>query len=1031
MNTNYLDKLNPAQRQAATTIDGPLLIIAGAGSGKTTVLVNRLAYMIENGINPANILLLTFTNTAADNMKERAEKLGQKCDGVTACTYHSFCAQILRKYAKYIGLHSNFSIISPSEAADAIRMGKVELEYSKIKGIPNNATVVEILSKSINTGKSVDELVEDEYDKYWQYANEIKALGEWFQKYKSEKHMCDYDDLLVLMNQLLDNKQVQEKLSNIYRYVMVDEYQDTNNLQESIVMKLCSHHKNLCVVGDDYQCWHKDSKVVTPEGVKTVANLQIGDMVQTIRKGKITFEEVTNKSKHCAKTITITTESGKQIRVTRNHKMFASQPEFSEAYYLYIMYRTDKGFRIGLTTGGKTHNINARTQSERPEKLWYLGRYATKAEAHYYENMLSMKYQIPQLPFYINGRNVAVTQEQADSIFEQFGKNGFKLLKDYEMSFDYPNFIPNGITKGAECKKNVHLQMDAGHKYNHVSYEHNGIRIRKYFSNYKEAALFADELTKQCNATLVERLFVNDRHFLWVVPASQLTVTMKIPVVSNNEIKLERIVDINSDDEKAEEVYHIEVAQTGILIADEIASHNSIYKFRGSDINNILDFPNRMPGCKQVIIATNYRSTAEILAVANNVMENYADFGYKKSMLDCGKTGKKVKLQTPQNQDEEANYIVSQIKKAQKAGIPLHEMSVLFRSSMMSTKLELALNAEKIPYRKLGGLKFLDHVCIQDMLAFLRTVANPADELAWYRILCLLPGIGDINAHKIAKNCSSNLQFLTEGYEKRVFAPYLNRLRSIEAQASVIHDSDCIRLLVESYRAIRQEAIDIGKYSDEGKRTEAQEQLETDMTLIAQLVNLASEHATIPAFLDSITLESAVPAEEEELLTLSTIHSAKGMEWRDVYILDCADEVFPKYTEAMKGSDDYHEELRCFYVALTRAKENLCILCPQEIQINGAFIEGVPAHFLQPAMKEGLLACKQSCRYVKKEKCYLNIPYAEKDHAKSLGAKWDPEMKKWYYYSDGENDKDFARWIQRNNLYPEYDEHEEANYNYY
>ena len=728
MNESFLDKLNPAQREAATTTDGPLLIIAGAGSGKTTVLVNRLAYMVESGINPANILLLTFTNTAADNMKERAEKLGKGCDGVTACTYHSFCAQILRKYARRIGLNPNFSIISPSEAADAIRLGKVELEFSKIKGIPNNATIVEILSKSVNTGRSIRDLVNNEYDKYWQYSEEIETIGQWFQNYKQKKHLCDYDDLLVFMNQILENPIIRQELANTYRYVMVDEYQDTNSLQEAIVMKLCSHH-NLCVVGDDFQ---------------------------------------------------------------------------------------------------------------------------------------------------------------------------------------------------------------------------------------------------------------------------------------------------------------------------------SIFGFNGSDINNILEFPQRMPGGKQVVIATNYRSTAEILAVANNVMDNFADFGFKKDMTDCGKTGKKAKLKTPENQDEEAEYIVNKIKKELQNGTPLKEIAVLFRSSMMSTKLELALNAEKIPYRKLGGLKFLDHVCIQDMLAYMRTVTNPADELAWYRILCLLPGIGDINASKIAKNCSTNLKFLTSGYENRIFARYLSMLQSTEMQVAMAQDSECINLLAESYYELRHIAIEVGKYSDEGKRTESYEQLEEDMVLVNQLSELSKDYATIPEFLDSIALEAAAPAESEELLTLSTIHSAKGMEWKDVFVLDCADRVFPKYTESVRGADDYYEELRCFYVALTRAKDKLYIMCPKTIQVNGEYIEGVPAHFLNPAIEAGLLDYKrENPRVPSGKKVYLNVPYRDKEDAKRLGAKWDPVLRQWYYYSDKSNDSLFYRWKrcdnaildgkccnlpQRgscDNLYPESDEHEEANYNYY
>lgn len=135
---NYLNQLNKGQYEAATTIQGPVRILAGAGSGKTHTLISRVAYMIDCGISPEQILLLTFTNNAAKNMVERASTMANpKCANITACTYHSFCAKLLRQYGKFIGIESNFTILTPAEAADAVKLVKSQRPfYEKIRKFP-------------------------------------------------------------------------------------------------------------------------------------------------------------------------------------------------------------------------------------------------------------------------------------------------------------------------------------------------------------------------------------------------------------------------------------------------------------------------------------------------------------------------------------------------------------------------------------------------------------------------------------------------------------------------------------------------------------------------------------------------------------------------------------------------------------------------------------------------------------------------------------------------------------------------------
>lgn len=252
---NYKEELNQNQYDAVTHMDGPMLLVAGAGAGKTRVLTYRVAHLIENDVAPESILLLTFTNAAADEMRERAKKLlDERCDKITACTYHSFCAQVLRIHAKIVGIQSNFSILSPSQVNDAISYVKANQEKKyKLKGFPNSANVAGMYSSCINRQMTLEEVIAEFYPKYTYYKDLITELIEEYKTYKIDNNLVDYDDLLVYMDKLLDDNRVNKILENRYRYIMIDEYQDTNNLQESIVIKLRKHCNNIVVVGDDYQ----------------------------------------------------------------------------------------------------------------------------------------------------------------------------------------------------------------------------------------------------------------------------------------------------------------------------------------------------------------------------------------------------------------------------------------------------------------------------------------------------------------------------------------------------------------------------------------------------------------------------------------------------------------------------------------------------------------------------------------------------------------------------------------------------------
>jgi DNA helicase-2/ATP-dependent DNA helicase PcrA len=253
---NYQQELNPAQYKAATSVDGPYLVIAGAGSGKTRVLIYRTAYLIEQGVNPEEVLLLTFTRRAAQEMLKRASMiLDARCEHVTGGTFHSFANALLRRYGEYVGLDSRFIIMDQSDAQSALQSLRIRLGMDKLdRRFPKKEALMSILSSSVNRDEDFESVLCKDYPHFLAWLPEIRRIAEEYTGYKRQQSLLDFDDLLVLLKQLLsDNPTLRQKLSLSYPYIMVDEYQDTNKIQAEIVQMLASSHQNIMVVGDDAQ----------------------------------------------------------------------------------------------------------------------------------------------------------------------------------------------------------------------------------------------------------------------------------------------------------------------------------------------------------------------------------------------------------------------------------------------------------------------------------------------------------------------------------------------------------------------------------------------------------------------------------------------------------------------------------------------------------------------------------------------------------------------------------------------------------
>ncbi|HSV43863.1 MAG TPA: ATP-dependent helicase, partial [Candidatus Bathyarchaeia archaeon] len=253
---DYEKELNPQQRQAVFSTKGPYLVIAGAGSGKTRVLVYRTAHLVEQKIDPQSILLLTFTRRAAGEMLERASAiLDERCQKVSGGTFHSFANMILRRYASLQGLPEHFTILDEADAETLVNRIRGDMGLAKLdKHFPRKGTILDIISKSVNKCAEVESVIAEEYPQFLEWSGQIEQVKQAYQHAKRESALLDFDDLLIGLRNLLEtHEDLRNKLSQRYQYIMVDEYQDTNKIQADIVRLLASMHDNVMVVGDDSQ----------------------------------------------------------------------------------------------------------------------------------------------------------------------------------------------------------------------------------------------------------------------------------------------------------------------------------------------------------------------------------------------------------------------------------------------------------------------------------------------------------------------------------------------------------------------------------------------------------------------------------------------------------------------------------------------------------------------------------------------------------------------------------------------------------
>ena len=374
----------------------------------------------------------------------------------------------------------------------------------------------------------------------------------------------------------------------------------------------------------------------------------------------------------------------------------------------------------------------------------------------------------------------------------------------------------------------------------------------------------------------------------------------------------------------------------------------SIYSFRGASFRNILDFPAQYPGTTVVTLEQNYRSTQPILDATNALIAR-APERFTKNLWTERAGGEAPWLVAARDERQQTAFVVDRVLELHEdEGVPLREIAVLFRAGYMSADLEIELTNRKIPFEKWGGLKFLEAAHVKDVLAFLRVLENPRDEVSWYRALLLLPGVGDATARAAIASLAADAwdpeafsRFkpparAREAHERLCATLRELRRRRVEpaAESGDGGDGGATAALADPRGSVSVEIARIRAFYDAILR-EKYDKPEPRLADLDQLQTIAAGYPSRAAFLSALALEPPSATQdlaggaggEDDVLVLSTAHSAKGKEWDAVFLIWAVDGFFPS-GRALDDDDETEEERRLMYVALTRARDHLAVVYP-------------------------------------------------------------------------------------------------------
>jgi DNA helicase II / ATP-dependent DNA helicase PcrA len=952
--SQLLDGLNPSQRRAVETIAGPVLVLAGPGSGKTRVLTHRIAYLIKTvGVDPYNILAVTFTNKAAREMKERLEALigHGAAQALTVGTFHSVCSRFLRRDIQHLGRERDFAIYDSDDQDRLMRRVLRDLNLDEKQNPPR------AIHGRISSAKN--ELVSPaEYARLNRtYFDEIVArCYERYQALLRESNALDFDDILVETVRLFDqHPAVLEKYQERYAYLLVDEYQDTNRAQYILVKQLAAKRRNLFVVGDDDQCFPAGALVRTPEGERPIEQILPGDtVVAGAGRGTTTLATVLNvrSRPYSGKLIRATLAGGQVLEATPNHMCFARLGLREDVHYVYLMFREDKGYRIGQTVAAQAKGeqspvkgLPKRVHQEKASRAWILRACHSPGEATIYEHYYSVNYGLPRSVFVGTGSGDTTRQLEIDWIYNSVDtrQNVHRLFDDQGIFSEMPHYVSQS-------------SVDV--------WEEDVLRPKHYDRSWQPGV----EHVRFASFTKSERFAFQ--------PAAHLRPTMIVPAWRDGALVDEEIVKVEEVEYEGA-IYDLDVEHLHNYIASGVAVHNSVYGWRGADVRNIRQFEQDYPDAQVVLLEQNYRSTQSILDTATAVINAGDKRKHVKQLWTENGEGLQVSLHEGYDQDEEAAFVVDEIARLVASGdFALRDCAVMYRTNAQSRALEEALIRRGLRYQIVGGTRFYERKEIKDVLAYLRLAHNPYDSVSLTRVLNWPGrGIGDRSEAELTRWASELgvpvFQALKELEDDAVKSPFNSRtataLRGFYRLLDELLDARRELPLVELLDRI----LDRVGVREALVREYGVEEADDRWANVEELRTVASDYVNMPpevqlaTFLEEVALVADVDKldPEADAITCITLHQAKGLEYPAVFLIGLEEGLLP-HSRSTDERDKVEEERRLLYVGMTRAKRRL-YLCyafrrtsfgRTNLSTPSRFLADIPRELLKQPQKRGTAA---------------------------------------------------------------------------
>ncbi len=871
---HLLAGLNGPQREAVTYGEGPLLILAGAGSGKTRVLTHRIAYLMASGAAQASELLaITFTNKAAAEMRERAAYLvGRRIRAMWVMTFHAACARMLRAHADRLGYTRQFSIYDQADSRRLIKRCIDELGFDPKRFTP--AAVQAQISDAKNKLRDADA--------YGQMVGSFfeQTVADVYRQYERELHRMnamDFDDLLFRAVNLLELfQEVQDIYATGFRHVLVDEYQDTNHAQYRWLQLLTKERRNLMVVGDDAQCLIEGTLVTMADGTaRPIEEVAAGDEVLSgygsgdFRAAKVLRVHRSERGEGVA----ITTRTGRRIVSTPEHVHFAGYEPL--------------GSPVDGLHRPPVHALRPKPAIRSPARARAHGGHASRPEVDRRTGL----WGVTQVDLTLCGAP---------------GRDGAA----HRVAFG-----------GSETS----------------------------CTDLAAAQLLAENATLHATAQLAA-----DGVQLPFTQAASVRPGMAMFDGCGGYDVVESVERVDLD----RPVFDLDIESTHNFIANGIVTHNSIYGFRGADIRNILDFEDYYPDAHVVRLEQNYRSTQTILDAANAVISNNRGQKAKSLWSELGR-GDPIHVRELEDEHAEARFVVGEIERLIDEGSARSDVAVFYRTNAQSRVLEDTLVRTEIAYQVIGGTKFYERAEIKDAVAYLNVLVNPQDVGAFTRIVnSPRRGIGATSLGRLLSFANTTGTAIWDAASEPEQASDLG-VPAIKALRRFMATMHVLRERVEGSTTVAAIVNDVLHETGYLQALEAERTIEAQGRIenLEELVNVAAEYdeaaeaegredAGLPQFLQQIQLLSDADErrDDEGLVTLMTLHNAKGLEYPTVFMIGCEEGVFPHSRALDEGG--LEEERRLCYVGITRAMKDLYLTSARSRAVFGARTYGIPSRFI-------------------------------------------------------------------------------------